>query len=157
MAPTIPTRLLIKQYLRTVLSGIGGDDDWNNAAVVTTPHPSMEQIVGDADSPVISYQDEDESVDESRRSFSHDYATMVVSIRGIKKCPLLDPFEVEDHAEKMLSDIWRAVMSNPGMGCNAIGTTIVSPTHTVIMQGTEGWATCVLTVEILYRKAYREA
>lgn len=156
MAPVEPNRLLIKQGLKAALDSIGGTDDWNNGGVVVTPHPNIETLTG-AEGPVFSYQDEDEAVDESMRTFGHDHARMIVSIRGVKKCSLIDPFEQEREAERLFHDMQRAVMVNQSFGITDVSSAVmVPPSRMYIMEGIVGWVCAILTMEFTFRTQFRQ-
>ena len=154
MPPTIPKRLLVKRAVRAALEGIGGGDNWNNAGVVVTPHPELEGKIGDVESPIFSYQDDDQIVDENKRTFGQDWGVMVLSIRGAQKSKLLDSFELEEKAEKMLQDIIRCIMAAQIGSGVVTRVSLMSPTRTHALSGIEGWVTCVATFEITFAQPF---
>jgi len=155
--PNESQRWKIKEYIHGALEAIAEPADFNTATRVRPGHLSMEEVQGDAESPCFTYQDFDGSTIAEERSSDMDSGLMVLSIKGYKKTVYAGEdtcLEREREAERLLKDMWKAVMKNQGMDCNAISVEVTAPTRCGAIAGTPGWVEAQMTILVSYRNNY---
>jgi hypothetical protein len=149
MATDLKTETILSNVKGYLVAISTSSSYWHTAKTVRRRHLADSQIATSV-TPIFTVQggpitasDEYGGLGKGRKGQSFQF-----TVRGYDKIGSIESEAADTEAQRLIKDIGRAVMSNDGLGCQAVGTTTVVNATPLIIDGQPGFIGAEVTFEV---------